>query len=799
MLNVLLWVGAAEVIGLAAFPLCYYLFPRLKDRGYSLSKPLGILVIAYLSWILSVARVLPSVQLTVLGLLIAAGGLSGWYGWRHRREIWDFAVRERVTLISAEAVFLGIFVVWAVYRAYDPFISNTEQPMDFAFLNASFRSFLGTPEDPWLRGESISYYYFGYWMMGSLSKLTAVSPLVSYNLSLALIPAMGAMAMFGLVSNMVRADSRRLRLALTAGAAAALLLILAANLEGVLEFMRANGMGSQGFWDWIRIDGLDDPAPPPGESWRPQEFNWWWRATRVISTFQGDQVVDYTIHEFPFFSFILGDLHPHVMSVPFVILFVAVCWHYLRTPETTWQFDRRGIAQWVATLAAILVAGLALGGLAFTNMWDLPVFSALVVGVAVLKAYSGRGADGWRAAGGALLFSVGAIIVALLLILPYLLSFTSQVSGISAVDVNTTRLPHLLIVWGLYLVAISPFIFVAFWRTTVDRDWGTMTVISLLVAFTPYVIWAFLHLNGDGRTSDLLGRLFHVLPLALLISVAVYSAMWLARQDRPHKGQVFALVLSTLGLLLIMGPELLYVDDAFGGANERMNTVFKLYYQGWILLAAASGYAIYCWRSLWERVSGARLQLTRMWAVIFIVLASGAAYYPLAAAATKGNLFAGDATLDGLSHLTRFNQGAEYRAIDFIRKDAGRDSAVLEAFSEKDYFIDGPFGRVSSSTGVPTVLGWAGHEAQWRGSYLPMEGRKEDIEAIYKTLDVDEAKNLLTKYRVDYVYVGRLERETYGEAGLAKFSTFMATVFEEGDVMVYRITRTAKDNGIGND
>ena len=782
MANVLLWLLAVEVVGLAVFPLCYYLFPGLKDRGYSVSKPLGILIIAYLSWILSVLRLVPSVQLTVAGLLAVMGGLSGWYAWRRRREVLDFVIRERVFLIAAEAVFLLMFLAWIVYRAYDPFIDTTEQPMDFAFLNASIRSFLGTPEDPWLRGESVSYYYFGYWMMGVLSKLTGVPSYISYNLSLALIPAMGAMGIFGLVVNMVRAESVRLRYALTAGVAAALLLVVAANLEGVLEFMRANGMGSSGFWDWIRIDGLDGPAPTLAESWRPQENWWWWRATRVISTFQGDQTVDYTIHEFPFFSFILGDLHPHVMSIPFVILFLAICWNYLQTPQLVWPFDRQRV---VAQVAAILLMGLALGGLAFTNMWDLPVFSAVVVGVAALKAHSVRGANMWELIKGSLPFSAAVIGLAVLLILPYLLSFTSQVSGISPAVVNTTRLPHLLIVWALLLVAVTPFIFGTFWRTTLDEDWGRTTVISMLIGFTPFVIWAFLHLEHGGKTAELGARLFHVLPFCLLIGVAVYSAIWSAKQGRSSIGRAFALGLSALGLLLIMGPELLYVNDGFGGANERMNTVFKLYYQAWIVLAAASGYAIYYWKSIAENATGSTLLLTRIWAALFIVLLTGAAYYPLAAAATKGNLPHDRATLDGLAHLNRFNEVAEYRAIDFIRRDAGRDSAVLEAVGN-DYTS---FGRVSSSTGVPTVLGWAGHEVQWRGSHLPMEGRQEDVATIYQTPDVEEAKNLLEKYRVDYVYVGRRERAKYGEEGLAKFSEYMEKVFEADGVVVWRMKR----------
>lgn len=79
MLNVIIWLLAAQVIGLAVFPLTYYLFPRFKDRGFSLAMPLGILIVGYLSWLLSVLHILPSVQLTVLGILLVVGGLSVWF------------------------------------------------------------------------------------------------------------------------------------------------------------------------------------------------------------------------------------------------------------------------------------------------------------------------------------------------------------------------------------------------------------------------------------------------------------------------------------------------------------------------------------------------------------------------------------------------------------------------------------------------------------------------------------------------------------------------------------------------
>ncbi len=774
MLSAFWWYLIVQAIGLAVFPLAYFLFPKLADRGYSVSKPLGVLLIAYASWILSQLHLLPSVRISIIALLLVMGGLSAWYAWRHRLELKEFVLRERRVIIAAEVIFLVFFVGWAIFRAYDPAIDHTEQPMDFAFLNASIQSDIGPPEDPWLRGESISYYYFGYWMMGVLSQIGEIPSEISYNLALALIPAMGAMGMFGLVYNMVRTEGSRWRYAFVGGVGAAILLGMTANLEGVLEFMRANGIGSQGFWDWMRIDGLDGPSPTPTDSWMPQEFWWWFRSTRVINSFVGDVSLDYTIQEFPFFSFVLGDLHPHVMSIPFVILFVTLGLNFFRSPVHIWR--QLNLQSYVS----ILMLGLALGGLAFTNIWDLPVFWALFVGLVALKIYTTHGGISWGVALRAGAMGLAVLALAIVLFLPYYLTFKAGVGGIGAVADATTRPVHLFIIWALFLVAVTPFIVVTFWQTVVKEDWLKLTIAALFVGFMPYVTWVVRHLFSGGTTDDLPGRFFHVLPFALLISVAVYTALWLARW-RELNGRVFGLALATIGLLLIMGPELLFVDDSFGPPSERMNTIFKLYYQAWILLAAVSGYALYYWGSLREALSGWKRSLATLWAGVFVVLLVGALYFPPAAAASKGDLFSGDATLDGLASV-RDSHEADYNAINWVKENIDGDSAILEAVGE---WFDA--GLISRSTGVPTILNWPGHQLQWRANDETYRSRESEVARIYQTQSAEEARNLLTKYDVDYVYVGPRELSKYGEYGLVKFPIFMDTVFSQDDVVIYRM------------
>ncbi len=774
MLDALSWLLAVQVIGLAAFPLAHFLFPRLADRGYSLSKPLGIVFVAYLSWALSQARILPSTGATIAVLVLALVCLSGWCAWKQRRELLDFASRERVSIIAAEALFLGVFAAWAIFRSFDPSIDHTEQPMDLMFLNASMRTETGTPEDLWLSGQPVSYYYFGYWTMGALAQLAGVTSAVAYNLAMALVPALAALGVAGVAYNLVRAESGRLPAALAGGGVAALLVVFAGNLAGVFEFMHANAVGSERFWDWIAIDGLGWPIEGTTQSWRPEENWWWFRATRVINTFtETGGGIDYTIQEFPFFSFMLGDLHPHVMSLPLVALFLGAALNFWLTPYPGlfWHHWRSALE--------ILVVGFLLGALAFTNTWDLPVFWALIACAALLRAYAFGLGLSWPAVLSAGATALVVLALALLLFLPYYLTFRAGVGGIGAVSWASSRPVHLLAIWAPLLAGVAPMVAVLFWRTTLTTDWVRMTAAALVAALAPFVVWAALYLASDGGLGGVAGRFIHVLPFAALIGMAAYSALWLARENNGGAA-AFSMLAAAFGLLLIMGPELLYVNDSFGPPSERMNTVFKLYYQAWIILATISGFAIYFWASLRASQRPGRRALTTLWACVFAALLLGALYYSPAAAASKAGPPGGQRTLDGLAYL-RIGSPAEFEAIEYLWEHAG-DSVMLEAVGE---WHDA--GLISRGAGVPTPLNWPGHQAQWRGASPLISERDVDVELAYRTLDATVARGILDKYGADLVYVGQRERNKYGEEGSAKFAEFMDVAFSQGGVSIYRL------------
>ena len=147
--------------------------------------------------------------------------------------------------------------------------------------------------------------------------------------------------------------------------------------------------------------------------------------------------------------------------------------------------------------------------------------------------------------------------------------------------------------------------------------------------------------------------------------------------------------------------------------------------------------------------------------------------------------------MDGLAYKEQ-SDPQEAEAIRWLQENVSGTPVVLEGVGSD--FSD--FGRVSGRTGLPTVMGWLGHELQWRGygpvtsasgEVTPIEDVPNDVSTIYTTSDLELAKALMDKYGVEFVYAGRMERQQYGESGLAKFRQFMVPVFENESVTIYQM------------
>ena len=278
-----------------------------------------------------------------------------------------------------DSLFLVTFVFWIIIASQHPAINHTEKPMDFAFLNAVASSTHFPPVDPWFSGHPISYYYFGHLIMATLAKVTFTPLAIAYNIAISLIPALLAIGSFGLIYNLIRLSNSSRKISLLYSVITPALLLFMSNLQGPLEIAHTRGWLEPGFWDWAQIKGLNG-INNSSSGFFPTDTWWWWRATRVVDTLVSGQSLDYTITEFPLFSFILGDLHPHVLSLPFLVLFLSLMSNMYLSP---FFFNRSWIKRNPLEYGSI---ALILGSIAFINLWDAPTYLLLLLILVFAKA-----------------------------------------------------------------------------------------------------------------------------------------------------------------------------------------------------------------------------------------------------------------------------------------------------------------------------------------------------------------------------------------------------------------------------
>jgi len=799
------WWLILQVVALPLLPLCLALFRRLPDRGYALSKPFGLLALGYVFWLLNSLQVLPNSNAGVVFALVLLILVSALFAYRERETLPAWLREHWQYIAGVEVLFLVVFFVAVWLRSMVGQISGTEQPMDLMFINATLRADHFPPKDPWLSGHDVAYYYFGYLMVMMVGRLAGVASDVSYNIGLAMIATMALVGAAGLVYNLVqmRESSDPAKAARrfnwrppVFGIAGGLMLVAMGNLVWVFMFSSAYGIGGKGLYDFVDVSGL---APDVVKhAWYPAPFFGFFNASRIYPINHQDFRV---ITEFPMFSFLLGDLHPHVMALPFVLLVVGAAISLYRSPEPL------DITFWLQRPLALVASAMLLGGLAFINTWDIAALTFVVVLTAFVSNFVRVRALTLDLFVQIASFAAPLVLLALLMFSPFLISIAgnSQADGVGAVvssqgvPVPATRPFHLLLFWGPLFTLVLPLIGA---RILAQRERVTGLVAALAAAPGALVVagWLLLFLFQKATDNSKLGAgagglgsqvadrgtgwitaLFLVAALA-----AAVVAIWLevtARGERDEReGPVFALSIAAVALLLTLGTEFFYVGDVF---NNRMNTVFKLYYEAWLLLAIAGGFSLYYLAS--ARFTFPRAKAYRAaWGAAVVVVLAGAALYPLGGTFNrirpydaKGNRSSGDGELAGLGHFPQ----DDLKAFAWLDDRAqGQDLVIAEA-------VDGDYkdgGRVSMATGLPTIIGWQGHEDQWRsGTCKPCAGRFQDVQTLYKTTDANVMRQLLQKYNVTFVYVGELERRLYGAAGMEKFKS-LQVAFTSGAVTIYR-------------
>jgi YYY domain-containing protein len=530
--------------------------------------------------------------------------------------------------------------------------------------------------------------------------------------------------------------------------------------------------------------------PPPGA--QPGNW-WWWRSSRILR----DQdllgrPID-VINEFPFFSYLLGDNHPHLLSMPFLLLLLGILLAVLSGRVDTGDNREpfRLVSCWKRVglpLDTFVVLAITLGMLALVNTWDLlPGVLLTLLTFLVWRARAGESFAVILRSTFLLAFLLGAAILAL--VWPFLVTAQSQITGMLPNLLYPTRLSQFLLMAGSLLPGLCVLFFCA------RREFGLarrdflrnllLAAAVIAASLCAGYLWAISTRAGKawlvmvgvpsaGILSEISRRWathpFTIVFLGLFLAMGISLLVRAARAPGALP-TTFALILAVAGVCLLCLPELIFLRDSFG---TRMNTVFKLYYQAWPLIALAGTFGIA--RGLCVRGWGRSLAAAGL-----IAVAAGLAY-PIAA--IPGKIGASRArNLSGIGHWS----GDELAAARWILANTRQDAIVAEGAGES---YRSETSRMSAATGRATLLGWEGHEIQWRGEeYARMAGGREQVlRAIYTSAAGPEFAGLFQAHKIDFLVLGPAERSRYGimESREKEMSAGLLTVFQNATVRIFR-------------
>ncbi len=705
-IDVALWFLVVEVLGAAAFVVLLPALRRLPDAGAGLAKIVGLAIPAFAVFLVGGWTDVPITSGLFAVVAIAFAGVAGWRAWRTRSTLLDVLRSRRRTIVLVEVLGVGAFATMLVLRAANPDLwhpyRSGEKPFELSMFTAVLRTRTLPPYDAWFAGGTMNYYYGGYLLMSVPARLARTAPAVAMNLAVAVVAWCAAGASFtaaAAVAAWRRGSESAQRRSRRAGVVVAVLLLALPNMAIVAPVVRRLAGTETGNLDW-------------------------WALSRVIP---GSQAIT----EFPAWSFLFADLHPHLVDLPVVLAVAGLC--------LAWAWNLRhgstAVALWLAALL-----GMMCGFVRAINTWDLPLALGLVALAAAMAVATG--ADRRRT----LLSCVVVAAVAFVAWAPY--GWRSEVfdAGVDALH-DSTPLRSWLMQFGFFAV---------------------VSVITALAAHRPTQFTARALAMPIGALATTLvigvasGRIVLVVT-AFLAVVCVVTAVGPARR-RGGAGSPIAHAALAVGWGVQAVVELVVVRNDF----DRQNTVFKGWFQSWTMLAIGSGVLLAGLMTQRSAAGGARRNVA-MWSARTALISAAlavTAFAQLAVPARLDDRISNTGwSLDGEDYLrpglSTTENGADFvlsddvPLVEWLRRHVAGVVPVAEAPGE-DYRWTG---RISVLTGLPSPIGWRYHEEQQRRTYAAaVNARHGEMAVLFSTDDQAVIVDILDRMRVEYVVFGTQER-----------------------------------------
>lgn len=653
-------------------------------------------------WLLSLIHILPFTFINSIICIVVLLLISLLILYIEKRkgnnETKNYIKENAVTFLGIELAFAVIFLLTCYIKSFNPSAYGTEKFMDFGFMKIMSQTDYMPPKDMWFGGENINYYYIGQYLATFLSKASAVPVEYGYNFMLVSIFAIAVCSVYSIANNVLRVaigeqtEKRKIYKVLPI-------------IGGVIATIAVNFAGNMHFV----IYGLIKPLIAKVNGVELGDTYQYWDSTRFIG--YNPDTSDKTIHEFPSYSYILGDLHAHVINIIFVLIGIALLFSFLlnNKDRIKEKFNLKEVIQPI-----VIIFGIFIGLFKTINFWDYPIYT--VVGFLVflyinLKNYK-RKRDGILAT---IIQVITVFVVSYIISLPFSLTFQKMSSQIKLTYTHTP-IWQLLILWGLPTFAVLYY----------------------------FIYTMCKKLKKDGKK------------------------IWLIRYiENLSITDAFIIILGCSAIGLVIAPEIVYVKDIYA-SQYRANTMFKLTYQSFIMFGISLGYIIttlfFIKRNVLNRIVST---------IIYILLLLTAIYSGGFTYKWFGNVLnvSKERTLDGSNFLTNsyisgsISMKDDYNIIKWINENTDNYDVVLEE-QGKDFTYSN---RVSTFTGRQTVIGWRDHEWLWRSvdssTKLPekVNQRMAIVNMIYTEKDTEKLKKAIEMYNISYIVVGYNERKNYAK------------------------------------
>lgn len=708
------WWLMCFLLGLGTLPLARVLLSSMADGGYFASKVLGIGLCGFVTWLLCCAGAkftTASCLVITLVIFVACWGIGFLLGKRQKKTGVDVERDSSVsyTLIAAEEfIFAILLITWLYLIGFKPEAYGTEKLMDYGFMASLMRTDTLPATDMWYSDGTINYYYGGQYFVVYLTKLFSFELKNSYNLFRAFIAAVTFVMAFNIVFSLLQRTVCK-KSGVKKSESKGKHKNTAAYLGGILAGVALTFAGNGHYIIFAKI------VPMLQEMLGIEVTTYWFSdSTRYIG--YTPDVDDKTIHEYPAYSFLLGDLHAHVINLMFVLLFIAILLSWCLKVSDKHKKRKIGSSDSFRPLKEILqpeiIAMSVLAGIfRWTNAWDFAIYfgaAGILILVMNIRKYGKLEGGVYKVAIVTISQAIIAYAVSYIAILPFTLGFDSMFEGF-ALTTTKSRFYQLVILWGIPVSIILVYVI----NTILKAKRGELEA---------------------AVTSDQEEKRFSL-------------------NSFPVE-EIFCICMGLYAIVLIIVPEVVYVKDIYEAGYARANTMFKFTYQAFTIFAVLMSYCLVRMIVSWKRRSGGR----RFGIVMLVMLLWTCLYFP-----TAVELWLGDVTIvnnyegsDATAFIyTDFSDIAE--GIDWLLENVEGSPVVLEA--NGDSYTG--YNVVSAVTGLPTVLGWYVHEWLWRNDTDDLNARAADIQTIYTSSDVDTVKELIEEYNISYIFIGTNEYDKY--------------------------------------